>query len=290
MIDRGAQFEQFRARPWWRQGWFDCVLFALFCLGLAFIVHRGAASMGYNWQWYRVPQYIYRVIDGELIWGPLVRGVWVTLEISAYCAVLTLVIGLVTTLLRLSQSYSGYFLATVYLEVIRNTPLLVQMYVFYFVLGPIIGLDRFWVAVLCLSFFEGALAAEIIRAGILSVAPGQWEAAGAIGLRGVSTYRYVVLPQAVPIMLPPMTGLLVNLIKNSSIVSVIAVFDLTTEGRNVIADTYMSFEIWFTVAAFYLSITIPLSIVVGMLERRLLLRGNTPGQRDPSRLRRRRHN
>ncbi len=269
MIDRGAQFELLRARPWWRQGWFDSVAFVLLCIGLAWFVYRGAAGMGYNWQWYRVPQYIYRVIDGELIWGPLIRGLFVTLEISLYCAVLTLAIGLVTTLLRLSQSYAGNFLATVYLEVIRNTPLLVQMFVFYFVIGPIIGMDRFWVAVVCLSLFEGAFAAEIIRAGILSVPQGQFEAANAIGLRGASTYRYVVLPQAVPIMLPPMTGLMVNLIKNSSIVSVIAVFDLTTEGRNVIADTFMSFEIWFTVALIYLSITIPLSVLVGLLERRM---------------------
>lgn len=243
--------------------------FVLLALMLAWVVYNGAQSMGYNWQWYRVPKYLYRVIDGELIWGPLMRGLLVTLEITAYSAVLTLVIGLLTTLLRLSKSYAGYGLATAYLEVIRNTPLLVQMFVFYFVLGPIIGIDRFWVAVLCLSFFEGAFAAEIIRAGILSVQRGQWEASSTVGLSPWQSYRYVVLPQAVPLMLPPMTSLIINLVKNSAIVSVIAVFDLTTEGRNIIADTFMSFEIWFTVAAIYLCITISLSIVVSFLERRV---------------------
>ena len=229
--------------------------------------------MGYNWQWYRVPQYIYRVIDGELIWGPLVRGLWVTLEIAAYATVLTLFIGLVTALLRLSNSYAGHLLATVYLEIIRNTPLLVQMFVFYFVLAPIFGLDRFWVGVLCLAFFEGSFAAEIIRAGILSVSRGQWEASYSVGLNRAKTYSYVVLPQAVPLMLPPLTGLIINLIKNSAIVSVIAVFDLTTEGRNIIADTFMSFEIWLTVAAIYLLLTITLSLLVTVLEKRIKARG-----------------
>lgn len=269
MIDRGAQFEFDRNPRWWRGTAFDLISFVLGCLFLAWIVYRGAAGLGYNWQWYRVPQYIYKVIDGELIWGPLIRGLLVTLEIALYSAVLMIVIGLITTLLRLSRSFSGNLLATVYLEIIRNTPLLVQMFVFYFVIGPILGIDRFWVAVLGLAFFEGSFAAEIIRAGILSVPKGQWEAASSIGLSRYAIYRRVVLPQAIPLMLPPMTGLLVNLIKNSAIVSVIAVFDLTTEGRNIIADTYMSFEIWFTVALIYLSITIPLSLFVGMLERRV---------------------
>lgn len=269
MIDRGAQYELARNRPWWRGTTFDVISFVVGCLFVAWIVYRGAAGIGYNWQWYRVPQYIYKVIDGELIWGPLIRGLLVTLEIGLYSAVLTIVIGLITTLLRLSRSFSGNLLATAYLEIIRNTPLLVQMFVFYFVIGPILGIDRFWVAVLALAFFEGSFAAEIIRAGIVSVPKGQWEAASSIGLSRFAIYRRVVLPQAIPLMLPPMTGLLVNLIKNSAIVSVIAVFDLTTEGRNIIADTYMSFEIWFTVALIYLSITIPLSLFVGMLERRI---------------------
>jgi len=136
MIDRGAQF----------------ITFVLGVLFIAWIVYRGAAGLGYNWQWYRIPQYIYKVIDGELIWGPLIRGLLVTLEISLYAAVLMIIIGLVTTLLRLSNSFSGNLLATVYLEVIRNTPLLVQMFVFYFVIGPIFEIDRFWVAVLGLAF------------------------------------------------------------------------------------------------------------------------------------------
>ena len=244
-------------------------MFGLFAAGTLWVVLRGAQSMGYNWQWYRVPQYFYRIIDDELIWGPLVRGLFVTLEITAWSAVITLFIGVSTALLRLSRSYSGYYLATGYLELVRNTPLLVQMYLFYFVLAPIIGLDRLVTGILCLSFFEGAFAAEIIRGGILSVPRGQWDGATALGLSKLKIYRLVILPQAVPIMLPPLTNTLINLIKNSAIVSVIAVFDLTTEGRNVIADTFMSFEIWFTVAGMYLIMTVSLSALATLLERRV---------------------
>jgi len=249
----------------------NSVDWALFVLGAGLIVWavvQGATAMPYNWQWYRVPQFFYRMIDGELIWGPLVRGLIVTLKITAWGAVLAFAIGLAAALLRLSRSFAGHALATVYLELVRNTPLLVQMYLFYFVLSPILGIDRFWTGVLALAFFEASFISEIIRGGILSVPRGQWEAASALGLRPVAVYARVVLPQAVPLMLPPLTSSFVNLIKSSAIVSTIAIFDLTNEGRNAIADTFMTFEIWLTVAAIYLVLTLSLSGLAGWLERR----------------------
>lgn len=239
---------------------------------LIWLTVRGAGQMGYNWQWYAIPQYLWREVDGNLIWGPLMRGLWVTLKIAFWCIWLTLLVGLVTALLRMSQSVTGSALATGYLELVRNTPLLVQLYLFYFVISPILGVDRFWTGVICLTFYEGSFVAEIIRAGIQSVARGQWEASDAVGLTRRDTYRYVVLPQAVPLMLPPLTGQIINLIKHSAIVSVIAVADLTTEGRNLIAETFMSFEIWFTVAAIYLVITITMSAFVTYLEYRVKVR------------------
>lgn len=254
--------------PWWRAPWFDLLIFVVLMGLLGWLTVRGADAMGYNWQWYRVPRYLYRVIDGEIIWGPLVRGLWVTLEITLYSALLTLVIGLSAALLRLSGSVAGRLLATLYLEVVRNTPLLVQIFLFYFILAPIFGIERFWVGVLALAFFEGAFAAEIVRGAIIAVPRGQREASLAVGLTGYQRYRYVILPQALPLMLPPLTGSIINLIKNSAMVSVIAIFDLTTEGRNIIADTFMSFEIWLTVAAIYLAITVALSLSIGLLERR----------------------
>ena len=258
-----------RSIKWWNSRWFDVSQLVLFFGTLIWLTLNGAAQMGYNWQWYRLPKYFWKVIDGELIWGPLMDGLFVTLEIGLYGIIITLVIGLTTAMLRMSQSWIGNLVAQVYLEVIRNTPLLVQMYVFYFVFAPILEIPRFWVGVLCISFFEGTFASEIIRAGILSVQRGQWEASTSIGLSRWNTYRYIVLPQAVPLMLPPLTGVLINLIKHSAIVSVIAVFDLTTQGLDIIADTFMSFEVWLTVAAMYLGITIVLSLLVSILEWRV---------------------
>lgn len=246
----------------------DIASFVLFVAALGWLILRGAQSMGYNWQWFRVPRYLWRTIDGQLIWGPLMKGLFVTLQISAIALVLALVIGLVTALLRLSPSLFGRGIARVYLEIIRNTPLLVQVLVFYFIIAQILGISRFWAGVLCLAIYEGAFAAEIIRGGIIAVRRGQWEAARALGLKPFDVYRDVVLPQAVPLMLPPLAGVLVNLVKHSAIVSVIAVFDLTTEGRTIVADTFMAFEIWLTVAGLYLVITLSLSLLVLGLERR----------------------
>ncbi|MBL8707507.1 MAG: amino acid ABC transporter permease [Rhodospirillales bacterium] len=254
---------------WWNSRAFDLAQFAAFVALLLWAVLRGADSMAYNWQWYRVPRHLWRVVDGEVIWGPLLKGLVVTVQISLWATALALAIGLATALLRLSTSYSGRYLSIAYIELIRNTPLLVQLYVFYFILAPILGLPRFWTGVIALAAFEGAFAAEIIRAGILSIGQGQWDAASALGLSRGRSYRLVVLPQAFRIMLPPLAGVLVSLIKHSAIVSVIAVFDLTNEARNIISDTFMSFEIWFTVAAIYLAITVSLSMGIGVLERRL---------------------
>lgn len=234
------------------------------------VIYKGAKAMQYNWQWYRVDQFIYRIVDGELIWGALMKGLMVTFEITAVSMVLSVVIGLVTALLRMSNSFSGKLIANIYLESIRNTPLLVQLFLFYFIVAPIVGIDRFWTGVLCLSFFEGSFAAEIIRAGIQSVPRGQTEAAKALGFNRVNTYRDVILPQAIPIILPPMTGLIINLIKHSAIVSVIAVADLTTEGLNIISETFMAFEIWFTVAGIYLVVTVSLSLFVSWMESRAM--------------------
>jgi polar amino acid transport system permease protein len=237
--------------------------------GIAWLIVRGALSMHYHWQWYRVPPLLYKVADGAFILGPLTRGLIETLQITAISLVLALTIGLVTAFLRLSRSIAGRLIATFYLEVIRNTPLLVQIFLFYFVLAPIFGIGRFWAAVLTLSFYEGSFASEIIRGGLVAVERGQYEAADAIGLTVRDKYWYVVIPQSLPLVIPPLTSLVISLIKSSAIVSVIAVSELTTAGLNAIADTFMAFEIWLTVAAMYLVVTVALSIGVGLLERRL---------------------
>ncbi|MDG4550397.1 MAG: amino acid ABC transporter permease [Candidatus Contendobacter sp.] len=255
----------------------DSVAFLAVLAGLGWVVVEGAGALHYNWQWYRVPQYLYRFEDGVFQPGPLLRGLGVTLELTGWSLLLTVAFGLAAALLQRSTSWTGHAVARVYVEIVRNTPMLVQLYLVYFVLAPIVALDRFAAAVLALALFEGAFAAEIFRAGIEAIPRGQWEAADALGLSWYAVYRRVILPQAIRLVLPPLTGLAVALIKHSALVSVIAVADLTTEGRNLIADSFMTFELWFTVAALYLALTTSLSLLAGWLERRLPVRGGEQG-------------
>lgn len=242
----------------------------LLILGAAvFAVMRGAENINYRWQWYRIGDYLWTVEDGVWSAGPLLNGLLVTLEISLYSLVLTMLIGLAAALLRLSPSIIGRMLARGYVELIRNTPLLIQLYVVYFVLGPILGWERLTTAVAALALFQGAYTAEIFRAGLLAIPKGQVEAGESLGLTRWDNYRYVILPQVIRNMLPPLTNEAVSLVKNSSIVSVIAIFDLTTEGRNIIAETFLTFEIWLTVAAIYLIVTIALSMAASLAERKM---------------------
>lgn len=235
---------------------------------LYWLLQSGAEAMNYRWQWYRIPQYLWFVEDGEWFPAELLEGLRVTLEISAVSLLCTLAIGLITALLRLSDSIVGRALARGYIELIRNTPLLVQIYLLYFVFGPMLGLERFTTAVLALSLFQGAYTAEIFRAGLNSIDRGQFEASDSLGLSTFDKYRFVILPQVVRRILPPLTNEAVSLVKNSSIVSVMAIFDLTTEGRNIVADTAMPFEVWFTVAGIYLCVTLALSGLAAWLAHR----------------------
>lgn len=247
------------------------VAVAIYLVVVAAIVwlsYSGAQQMGYNWQWYQVSKYIYTFTDDGFQAGEILTGLRATIVLSLASFTLATVLGLGVALLRLSGLVVGTGVAIGYLEFIRNIPLLVLLYLFYYVLGPVFGIDRWTAAMLTLGVFHSALVSEIFRAGINSVAAGQWEAAAAIGMSRMQAYRYIILPQSVRFMLPPLTGEVVHLIKSSAIVSVIAVAELTTVGRNIISDTYMSFEIWFTVAAAYLALTLVLSFGVSLLERR----------------------
>lgn len=247
----------------------DTAGFTLVVLGLIWLAVRGTEALGYNWQWYRIPQYFWAYEDGHIVWGPLVRGLLVTFQITAVSLILSFFIGLVTALFRQSRSVAAHLVARVYLEIIRNTPLLIQIFFIYFVLGPVLDISRFASAVLALSLFEGAYASEIFRAGIVSIQRGQWEAAYSVGLGTYHTYRHIILPQAVRRVLPPLTGQAISLVKDSALVSTIAIYDLTMRGQEIVSETFLTFEVWFTVAAVYLGITMTLSIFVHFLEKRM---------------------
>jgi polar amino acid transport system permease protein len=234
-------------------------------LAFAFLTSR----LSYSWHWYRVPRYLIEKTDTGSRPGLLLQGLGVTLAISGLSLILTVVIGLLTALFRLSVSVTANIVARGYLELIRNTPLLIQIFFIYFVISPILGISRFASAVIALSLFEGAYTSEIIRGSILSIQRGQWESAHSLGLSSVDTYRYIILPQAVRLIIPPLTSQGVSLIKDSALVSTIAIYDLTMRGSAIVAETFLTFEIWFTVAAVYLLITGVLSALAGRLEKRL---------------------
>jgi polar amino acid transport system permease protein len=248
---------------------FDVVKFLLLIAILTWLMVRGTGKMGYHWQWYRVSQYIFSFDSGTFIAGPLLKGLMVTCHIAGVSLLLAFAFGLTTALCRLSSSFVARLVARGYLEVIRNTPLLVQLFVIYFVLSPVLGFSRFVSAVLALSLFEGAYASEIFRAGIVSIQTGQWEAAYSLGLSAVDMYRFIILPQAIRRILPPLAGQAISLVKDSALVSTIAIYDLTMRGQEIISETFLAFEIWFTIAAIYLFITVMLSFLVNHMENRL---------------------
>jgi len=251
-----------------RSPWSDIIQYILLVGVISWLMSMSTARLGYIWHWYRVPRYLFTFKEGALLAGPLIRGLLLTLKISGISLVLSFFLGLGTALLRLSGSVTGKLLARGYLELIRNTPLLVQLFVMYFIVGPIFDLDRFMSAVLALSLFEGAYASEIFRAGIVSIQKGQWDACHSLGLSMLDTYRYVILPQAIRRILPPLTNQAVALVKDSALVSLVALEDLTQQARITIAQTFLAFEIWFVVAAIYLIITVSLSFLVRYLEKR----------------------
>jgi polar amino acid transport system permease protein len=247
----------------------DVIKFLLVIGLITWVMASGTESLTYNWQWYRIPQYIFSFENKKFTAGPLLNGLVVTFHITGFSLIIAFVLGLITALFRLSNSFLARILARGYLELIRNTPLLVQIFFIYFVMGPILGISRFSSAVLALSLFEGAYASEIFRAGIVSIHRGQWEAAHSLGLSTFGAYWHVILPQAIRRILPPLTSQAISLIKDSALVSTIAIYDLTMRGQEIIAETYLAFEVWFTVAAIYLLITVILSVIVNIMESRM---------------------
>ena len=246
----------------------DTGKYCLLMAGLVWLLMAGSQRLGYNWQWYRIPQYFFRLTPDGVVWGPLVKGLGITLEITAISMGLMLGLGMLTALMRMSRSPVANGTARAYMEIIRNTPLLIQIFFLYFVAAPILGMSGFWAAIIALSLFEGAYASEIFRAGITSIDRGQWEAAMSLGMTPAAMYRHIILPQAVRRVLPPLTSQAVSLVKDSALVSTVAILDLTQQGRIIDAETFLTFEIWFTVAAVYLAVTLTLSGMARLLEKR----------------------
>lgn len=248
---------------------FQILQFIILMVGIAFVFYYNSVNLGYKWQWYRIPAYLFtRTSSGWFVPGKLLKGLGVTIEISVVSLIFSMLIGSLTAILRLSSSFTGRILARMYLEIIRNTPLLIQIFFTYFVIAPLFNLTPFVSAVISLSLFEGSYTSEIIRGGIVSIHKGQWESAYSLGLSVFDTYRFIILPQTFMQILPPLASQSISLIKDSALVSTIAIYDLTMVGQEIVSRTFLSFEVWFTVAIIYLIITVPVSVLIHTVERR----------------------
>jgi polar amino acid transport system permease protein len=201
-------------------------------------------------------------------------------------------------LLRVSSGLFNRLIGGTYVEIVRNLPPLVLVFIFYFFIGdqilPALGAERlvsglsgsgrsllqvlfappallvpFLSALVTLAVFEGAYMTEIVRSGIQSIETGQWEAAAALGFTKAQQMRHIILPQAVQRILPPLAGQFISTIKDSAIVSVISIQELTFQGMELMATTYFTFEIWITITGLYLLLTLSCSLAVERLEIRL---------------------
>ena len=210
----------------------------------------------------------------DVVWNNidfLMEGLWMTLLISFLALVISMVIGLFVAVMRLSKVRGVPFLAATYVEIFRDTPVLVQLFWVYYVLPILLGIQisAFTAAVIGLTLHSAAFLGEIYRAGIQSVSKGHVEAAKVLGLNPTQTFVRIVLPQAVRIVLPPMVNNLVDLIKLSSLASVFAVAEITRKATELSASTFRPLEIFTFIALMYFFICWPLSMGIRAMERRM---------------------
>lgn len=275
----------------------DALVLAVLTGAAAWVVLR-MTRMDYHWQWSVLGQGLLR--SGPQGWGPgpLLHGLATTLRLSLWSGSLALVLGLIMGMARVSPRPFRRMAGAVYVELVRNLPPLVLIFLGYFflgsqlaralsleaaaqslplggktllslVLGPPEQFPELFSAVLTLGLLEGAYITEIVRAGIQSVERGQWEASCALGFTRWGQLRNVILPQALARMLPALAGQFISTIKDSAIVSVISVQELTFQGLELTAATYQSIEIWTGILALYLVLTLTCSLGVRRLETRI---------------------
>lgn len=275
----------------------DLVLGALIIAFGLCIIYKVSIGLSYRWNWSAIPQYFFRYDPDTENWVPniLVEGFLTTIRLSIWATLLATVIGVVMGLFRVSQSLFKRLLGGTYVELIRNLPPLILIFIFYFFISnqilPILGVEEFIrtssdktqalmtflfaqpslfsafiSALITLSIFEGAYITEIVRAGIQSIEKGQWEAADALGLSKWQRMRLVILPQAIHRILPPLAGQFISTIKDSAIVSVISIQELTFQGMELMSTTYFTFEIWITITGMYLILTLTCSLTIAKLE------------------------
>jgi polar amino acid transport system permease protein len=292
----GKPVEVTLRRP--KLGILDVLVLLAVIAGAALVLYRIQDGLHYRWEWQAIPQYLFRFEPENGTWVPnvLMQGFFTTLRLSIWATVFASLIGTVMGLLRLSSSPFRRWVGFAYVELIRNSPALVLVFLFYYFFGeqwlPSIGLEAvvrrqspeaqwlltvllappgmltaFASAVITLSIFEGAYITEIVRAGVRSIEKGQHEAAAALGFTRWQRMRHILLPQAVQRILPPLGGQFISTIKDSAIVSVISIPELTFRGMELMSATYLTFETWITITVLYFVLTFGCSLIFARLEK-----------------------
>ncbi len=241
---------------------------------------------------YKIPSTDVWVAEGDTIYpgdtlgtykewraGLLTQGLYLTLKVSLYSIIFGIIIGMIGGVARISTNPAAKWAAMTYVELIRGSPLLVQIFIWYFVLATLVNellkkygipeISAIWYGIAALACFTGAYVTEIVRAGIQSIHRGQIEAARSLGMTGFQSLRYIILPQAMRRILPPLAGQFISLIKDSSLLGIIAIRELTKATREGITASLQPYEFWFTCALLYLVLTFTLSMFVQYLEKRM---------------------
>jgi polar amino acid transport system permease protein len=277
----------------------DILVILLIALLAGYIAWRLTIKLNYKWNWQIIPTYLFRRdADGGWTANLLLEGLFTTLRLSVWSTLLAAALGWIMGIMRTTRRLFNRLVGRTYVELIRNMPPLVLIFIFYFFVSdqimPLLGVEEFirsrspetqaWLAalfaapnrftafvsgVVTIAVFQGAYITEIVRAGIQGIERGQWEAAEALGFTWLQKMRYIILPQAVKQVLPPLANEFINTIKYSSIASVISIQELTFQGLQIMAATHRTIEVWLTITAMYLVICLLLSLAVHRLERRM---------------------
>lgn len=265
-----------------------------------FVVYRLTAGMHYRFDWPLIFGYVVRQDPDTGRWTAnlLLRGFAATIRLSVWSMLLATFMGTLMALCRISVRPLPQIIGRTYVGLVRNVPPLVLMFIGYFFIGDylmsVLGVEDlvgaappwgrtlitvlfaptgqlgvFLAAMITLALYEGAYITEIVRGGILAVDRGQWEASGALGLTRAQQLRHVILPQASRRILPPLAGQLISTIKDSAIVSVISIQELSFQGLEIMAATYRTIEIWTVITALYFVLTFSCSLFVRRLEMRM---------------------
>ena len=278
--------------------WLDFFVLGCVIAFFWYVIVQMSGNLNYSWRWEKIPNYIFKYHTGREEWfaNVLLQGLFITVRVSIYASVLALFLGVILGIARCSDNLVIRMLARTYLEILRNIPPLVVIFIFYFFLAEqliqafsvedwsykVAKMENthFWEffcgdmrrfpslvsGVIVLALFESAFVGEIVRAGIQSIDRGQREAAKSIGMTNFQEMRYIILPQAMRKIMPPMANQFITLIKDSSIISLISVQELTYKTAELVSSTHMIFEAWLTTAMFYFVICFGLSLLFSKLE------------------------